>query len=393
MLLTVRRLLVSSFAVVLVGSATAHADADQKFRKSTILYKEKASSTLQQKEALTQTLLDLGVRVEKKVAHGNVKLAKIYAGLSEEDAVEALRQTGAVDFAETDRLIFPDFVPNDPKLGLQWHLPVINTFAAWDVTLGKRTITIASCDTGVDANHRDLKRNLLPGYNAEDRATTNVAPIHPHGTWTTGTMAAVTNNGIGVSGVAGVIRVLPIRISNRDDGAAFLSAMAHCIEYSADHGARVVNLSYGGAESPTLDVAAKYLRSKKGILVMSAGNEGLDKSANPDWTSFLIVGATDASNARASFSNYGLPTDLVAPGVSILTTNMGGGYVNVSGTSFSAPLVSGAVALMVSINPQLTPMQIVQTVSSTSTPIGSQLEYGYGMVNVGAAVKAARQLR
>jgi subtilisin family serine protease len=126
---------------------------------------------------------------------------------------------------------------------------------------------------------------------------------------------------------------------------------------------------------------------------MSAGNEGLDKSANPDWTSFLIVGATDASNARASFSNYGLPTDLVAPGVSILTTNMGGGYVNVSGTSFSAPLVSGAVAWMVSINPQLTPMQIVQTVSSTSTPIGSQLEYGYGMVNVGAAVKAARQLR
>ena len=253
----------------------------------------------------------------------------------------------------------------------------------------------ASCDTGVDATHPDLKKSLLPGYNAEDRASTNLLPINGHGTLTTGAMSAATNNKVGVSGVAGRVRILPIRVSNAQDGGAFVSTIAHCIEYAADHGASVVNLSYGGvAYLFTIDSAAQYLRSKGGTLVVAAGNDGADQSANPDFASFVVVGATEFSNTRAIWSNYGLPIDIAAPGESILTTTMGGGYGAASGTSLATPLVSGAVALIKSLNRKLTPAEVEEFLLSSATPLGgssNHIEFGHGLLNVAAAVNLAAQ--
>ena len=303
-------------------------------------------------------------------------------------------QTGAVMFAETDALVLPDFVPNDPLSGHQWHHPVIGSPEAWDVTVGKRSVVAASCDTGVDASHPDLKKALLRAYNAEDGASTNLTPVNGHGTMTAGAMSAATNNKIGVSGVAGIVRILHIKISNLPDGGAYISAMAHCIEYAADHGASVVNLSYGVAGSPTIDAAAQYLRSKGGLLVVAAGNDGVDLSSDPDFVSFLVVGATEFSNTRAFWSNYGLPTDIVAPGEAIFTTTMSGGYGAASGTSLAAPLVSGAVALIKSINRKLAPDEIERTIFSSATSPGSsadQIEYGHGLLNIGVAVNLAAQ--
>jgi thermitase len=207
-------------------------------------------------------------------------------------------------------------------------------------------------------------------------------------------MSAATNNRVGVSGVAGRVRILPIKVSNADHGGAFFSAIAHCIEYAADYGASVVNLSYGAAASFTVDAAAQYLRSKSGILVVSAGNDGADLSANPDFASFLIVGATEFSNTRAVWSNYGLPIDIVAPGEFILTTTMGGGYGAASGTSLAAPLVSGALALIKSLNRKFIPAEVEQYLFSSATPLGgssNHIEYGHGLLNVGAAVDLAAQ--
>ena len=389
------KMLVAALAVTGILCSQDVLAQNKKMRAATVLYKEKANLSSSQREALEQVLLDFGITVEKRIIDNKVNYARTLQGISEQDAVAALMQTGAVEFAETDTLVFPDFVPSDPLNSQQWHHPVIGSLEAWDVTLGKRAVVVASCDTGVDATHPDLKKSLLPGYNAEDRARTNLIPINGHGTLTTGAMSAATNNRVGVSGVAGRVRILPIKVSNAQDGGAFVSTIAHCIEYAADYGASVVNLSYGGvAYIFTIDSAAQYLRSKGGTLVVAAGNDGADQSANPDFASLLVVGATEFSNTRAIWSSYGLPIDIAAPGESILTTTMGGGYGAASGTSLATPLVSGAVALIKSLNRKLTPVEVEEFLLSSATPLGgssNHIEFGHGLLNVAAAVNLAAQ--
>jgi thermitase len=213
------------------------------------------------------------------------------------------------------------------------------------------------------------------------------------GTMTAGTMAAIANNSIGVAGVAPKVKILPIRVSNSENGGAYFSSLAGCIEYAANHGAKVVNMSYGGAESYTIDSAAQYLRAKGGLLIMAAGNAGFDASANPDFQSFIIVGATDLNDQLPAWTNYGLPTDIVAPGVDIFTTTVGQTYIYGSGTSFSAPIVAGVAALIYSISPSFTPTQVEGFLLSTAQPLGGgpdDLKFGHGLVDAEAAVILAK---
>jgi thermitase len=315
--------LVSAIAVTASLSGQTVLAQNKTVRPDTVFYKKKANPSPTQREALDRVVLDYGIRVKKRTVNNKLNQGHMLRGTSEEAAVVALMQTGAVEFAETDALVLPDFAPNDPFSGYQWHHPMIGSPEAWDVTVGKRSVVAASCDTGVEASHPDLKKALLRAYNAEDGASTNLTPVNGHGTMTAGAMSAATNNKIGVSGVAGRVRILPIKISNLPNGGAYISTMAHCIEYAADHGASVVNLSYGVAWSPTIDAAAQYLRSKGGLLVVAAGNDGADLSADSDFASVIVVGATEFSNTRAYWSNYGLPIDIVAPGEAIFTTTIG----------------------------------------------------------------------
>jgi thermitase len=366
----------------------------KRVRPQTVLFKIKDDRTQSEKLAFAAAAQKFGVRIERKIVNGKINFAKAekLEGLTEQDIANALVETGGVEFAEPDRFVELGFAPNDSELKLQWHHSRINSFDAWNTTQGSTSVVVANCDTGVESTHRDLKRQLLlPGYNSVD-GSSNSEPIHPHGTMTAGTTAATLNNRIGVAGVSGGVRLLPIRVSNDTSGGAYFSSLAGCVEYAADRGAKVVNLSYGGADSYTIDSSAQYLRAKGGLLIMSAGNSGVDNSSNPDFTSFVIVGATDSLDARAPWSNYGLPTDLVAPGVDIFTTYVGDTYANGSGTSFSAPIVSGAAALIYSINPSFTPDQVEQILFSSATTLGTgtdDLEYGHGRINVAEAVRLA----
>jgi subtilisin family serine protease len=183
---------------------------------------------------------------------------------------------------------------------------------------------------------------------------------------------------------------MPVRISGLD-GYAYWSTIAQGINWAADNGAKVVNISYGVSGSSTVQSAAQYLRNKGGVVVVSAGNtSALDSTAAHD--SMLTVAATDSNDARASFSTFGDFVDLAAPGVSIYATTRGGGYGNWSGTSFSSPIVAATVALMMSANNELTVSDIDRILTSTATDLGSagyDQYFGHGRIDAARAVAAA----
>lgn len=329
---------------------------------------------------------------EKITDHVHVGHFKVPAGKQEEDVAADLRASGTVEFAEPNYLVPADAVPNDPKYGSMWHLPKVNAPAAWDI-LARGTVTVAVCDSGVEDTHPDLAANmLLPGYNTVN-GTADSKPVNFHGTFVAGMVAGVGNNGIGISGIAWALKILPVRISNTSDGWAYYSDMSKCISYAGTRGARVVNLSYAGASSSAVDSAARDFRTKGGLMVMAGMNDGVDISASvPDYPSFLLVGATDSSDARASFSNWGKPIDLVAPGANVQSTTLNGAYTQGNGTSFATPMVAGALGLIFSVNPALTADQAEEILLSTAKDLGAvgdDAVFGRGRLDLAAALASA----
>ena len=161
--------------------------------------------------------------------------------------------------------------------------------------------------------------------------------------------------------------------------------------YAADHGARIANLSFGASTSLTLSNAALNFQTRGGVLTVSAGNDAFFNPA-PDNPYEIVVSATDSADALASWSNTGNNVDVCAPGVNILTTARGGGYGYGTGTSFSAPLVAGVAALVVSANPSLTGAQVRDILKQSADDLGSpgwDPSYGWGRINADKAVLAA----
>ncbi|HEY1146950.1 MAG TPA: Ig-like domain-containing protein, partial [Pseudoduganella sp.] len=173
---------------------------------------------------------------------------------------------------------------------------------------------------------------------------------------------------------------------------AYFSTIASGITWAADNGARVVNVSYAALPSSSAIIsAANYLKSKGGLMFVSAGNYNRDEGFTPT-DSMIAVSATDSTDARAGFSSYGNFVQLSAPGAGIYTTVQGGGYGAVNGTSFSSPVAAGVAALMMAANPSLSNSKIESLLYSTAVDLGTAGRdpyYGYGRVNAAAAVQAA----
>jgi len=313
-------------------------------------------------------------------------------GKDEEETAEELKASGAVEFAEPDYLMpAAATVPDDPQYAAQWFHQTINSPAAWGYTTGSASILIGVCDTGVDATHPDLAPNLsLPGYNVVDQST-NTDPVAAHGTEVAGVIGAVGNNALGVTGMNWTVKILPVRITDNPDTTAWCSDMANGIEWAADQNAKVINLSYEIMGCPaTIDAASQYARSRGALVFVASGNDAQDISALLQAPpSFVFVGATDASDHPAIFSNYGAQVNLAAPGVSILTTQPGG-YTSASGTSFAAPIAAGLAALLYSVNPLWTPAIVENLILATAKSVGPSNIFGYGRLDAGAALAAAQ---
>jgi thermitase len=332
-------------------------------------------------------------------AHGAAKIERLRAlnvhrirvVPSALDAVErALGGRPEVKFVERNHLLLADMATTDPLYPSQWHLPKIGAAEAWDITQGSAEIVIAIVDTGVDGSHPDLSSNLVPGYNFYDN-NTNTSDVGGHGTKVAGAAAAVGNNATGVAGVSWDSRIMPIRVAD-PSGVAYTSTIANALTWAADHGARVMNVSFSPvASSSTITSAAQYVRNKGGVVVSAAGNCGCWEAINEN-PYLLSVSATDSSDNLTSWSSQGNYVDLSAPGLGILTTTSGGGYASVSGTSFSSPITAGVLALMMAANPSLTPTQLETLLEANADDLGAagwDPSFGYGRVNAYRAVAAA----
>jgi thermitase len=189
---------------------------------------------------------------------------------------------------------------------------------------------------------------------------------------------------------------MPIRVAYLDSATnscyAYTSTIASGITYAADHGARIANVSYGPlAGSSTIQSAAQYMKSKGGLVFVSAGNNGIDENI-ASTTSLIAVSASDSSDNKASWSSYGTFVSIAAPGAGIWTTSTGGTYGGWNGTSFASPVAAGVAALMMASAPSLDGAAIEQAMFATAVDLGATGRdplFGYGRVNADAAVRAA----
>jgi len=304
---------------------------------------------------------------------------------TEREALRTLRTRTDVEFAELDLLQRRQFAPNDPQLSNQWHHATIGSFDAWNRSLGSDSIRLAIVDSPFQMNHPDLSANTLPGWSVITNAPIDQSDGIEHSTACAGMAAAVINNRLGVAG-AGNCKLVPIHI------IGFTDDMYNAIIWAADHAVRVVNLSWSGADSPTLNEAGRYLKTRAGGLLFMAGINGSGLLDYPDQPDIYGVSMTDAAdNLQSRFGDH---IDFAAPGFQIFSTVTGSGYGLQSGTSFSTPLVAGIAALLFSINPTLSPDDAIDILKATADdkgPAGRDPFFGWGRVQFGRAAAAAQE--
>ncbi len=327
-----------------------------------------------------------------------------------EAAAQNYRRSPAVEFAEVDSAVQTQYTPDDPYYATlyptshygnisQWAPQFVSAPAAWDITQGDPSIIIAVVDTGIDAAHPDLKDKIVGGTSFVG----SVKDQFGHGTHVAGIAAASTNNSTGVAGICPRCSIMPVRVLDAN-GSGSMSDVAAGIVYAANNGARVINLSLGGAStSQTLRAALDYAVAHNALPVAAMGNAYAPEALEPAyWYSALSVGAVDQSGAKAGFSNYGAKTDVVAPGVAVLSTmptypvtlnkTYEQNYDALSGTSMATPVVSGIAGLVLSRNPALTAAQVKGIIEATAGDGKSfNTTTGFGLVNAAKAVAAAAQ--
>ena len=292
------------------------------------------------------------------------------------------------------------FSPNDPLFNQQWGLTKISATAAWDKTMGSNSVVVAVLDTGIDYNQEDLKnqmwRDPITGFFGYDFVNSDNDPIddHKHGTMVSGIIAAQTNNNLGIAGICSNCKIMAVKVMN-SDGEGTPENIAAGIRYAADHGAKVINMSFGlTVPIAIIDEAVSYAHLKNVTIVAATGNKGLPAVEWPAASPYVIsVGGITSDDTLASFSNYGAGVDLVAPALKILTSSRSASnqtnlYEQASGTSFASAFVSGAAALLASADPSLSPDQIAKRIISSADKIAAMgsatqsIYYGSGRLNI-----------
>jgi len=341
-------------------------------------------------------------RIESHVNQIDEYLFQVPGGSDENTIAQKLMATGNFEYVEPDWEVYPIGCPNDTLFANQWnHAPDrMQSCDAWALHTGTPTVSIGFCDTGILTTHEDLALHRLEGYNAVDQLWESqggdISPVHYHGTCVTGCAAANGDNGKGIAGVGWNLGHRMLRVSNLSTGSASLSVLRHAAMTAIESGNRVASVSYSGVDSLSNLATATYIKSIGGLLVWAAGNDNRNlTSGNRDADDIIVAGATDSSDLKASFSAYGPFVDLVAPGVSVLSTYTASNssYAYVSGTSFACPLVAGVCAMIWSANPALTPDQVEAILKQGCDDLGAagvDDTFGHGRVNLYNAVLLAQ---
>ncbi len=354
------------------------------------------------------------------------KLPKKMSHSEARDIADKLSADPTVEYAVPDRIMRIMMTPNDTQYPSQWHYKSpttdgekagINLPGAWDITTGASSVVVAVIDTGI-VNHADLQGRILPGYNfiskaalagnsvgrsddASDLGDWDVSgPSSWHGTHVAGTIAATTNNGMGVAGINWGAKILPVRVLGH--GGGYASDIIDGIRWAAGltvsdvpanpNPAKVINMSLGvdGVCDAATQSAINDAIAAGTTVVVAAGNSSLDAADfSPAGCSGVIsVAALNRAGGAAYYTNYGQSVKIAAPGGEQSSTSGSGGilstlnsgtttpvaspggdtYNYLQGTSQASPHVAGIVSLMLSVNPSLTPAQVMTLLQSTARP-------------------------
>ena len=370
------------------------------------------------------------------------------------NTIKTLRLRNDVEYAQPNYIRTIKQVPNDAHYPKQWHYPAINLPQAWDLTTGTPDIgdvIVAVIDTGVVLNHEDLNGKLVSGYdfisdpsNSADNDGIDSNPDDPgdgdqvgtsswHGTHVAGTIAAETNNSIGVAGVSWGAKIMPLRALGPQGGtdydigqaALFAAGLANDSSTVPSQKADIINMSIGGpgGNAQSLQFSQQIfndVRNAGVIVIAAAGNENSSQPSYPAaYDNVISVAATGFDNNRAPYSNFGSTIDIAAPGgditqdrnndgfgdgvLSTLVDDSSGirkdSYVFYEGTSMAAPHVAGVVALMRAVYPELSPNDVDTLLASNenliTTDIGSSGRddlFGHGLIDAFKAVNEALKL-
>jgi len=355
----------------------------------------------------------------------NYFLANIAEMPSAED-LENLHFSG-IQYVQPNYLRKLHSTPNDPLYNQQYHY-ISSIPDAWNYTTGSNYIKIGIVDSGVLVHHPDLWQNIvintkeIPDNGIDDdnngyiddwcgwdftdapemannalgdflEQDNDVEDENYHGTHVSGIAGAIGNNGIGVAGVCWNVGILPVRAGFRTlDNQGYLQDddVSAAIIYATDNGCNVINMSWGDPNySAIIADACEYAYSKGVVLVASAGNDGVVGLSYPAKLSTVIsVGSVGLAKQRSTFSSYGEDLDLVCLGERVLSTyklTPGEQYFQMDGTSMSAAFVTGAVALLLSLHPGLSPVEVKDRLISATddlSPVGFDIQTGHGLLNV-----------
>jgi thermitase len=340
-----------------------------------------------------------------KRVNTNAQYVDVSGAPSLDAAIRAYRADPRVAYAEPDAILRTTDTPNDPYFRYQYGMEQIHAPAAWSLTTGAANVKIAILDCGIYEAHPDLAGKVVArqdftgnifGSGTDDRCN--------HGTHVAGIASADTNNGIGVAGVGYNTALLNGKVlleqydslGNLIGGEGSIAWVAAGINWAADTGANVINLSLG-AQLPceqTLQDAVNYAWARNVVVVAAAGNDGANEPFEPaDCAHVVAVASTDATNAKSYFSNYGPSVPVAAPGSDILSSvnpNLNGGseYAYFSGTSMATPYVAGLAGLLWATNWGTSAQVVINRLEATAdaTIPGTGTNWQYGLINAAAAV-------
>jgi len=370
-----------------------------------------------------------GFRVDSTFERFNWSVVSFPGGIGVGAALNLLSSLPTVEWAEPNRVFRVKRVPDDPSVGSQYALGMVQAFGAWEYETGVSSrVTVAVIDTGIDGFHPELSGKLT---NTASKSFTPVSfpvssdnqpptPACNHATRVAGVAAASSDNGAGVAGMSWGAQLLSLKVF--DDGdckddcsdeayptdtcGTTENAIAEGINYAiprhntSAYGKIVVNMSLGTAGgfgcSTALQTAVTNAIGAGLLLFAAAGNEGLTVIDSPaNCSGVYAVGATDSADALASFSNTDnamIYKGLVAPGVGLYTSDINNGYASATGTSFSSPMAAGLAALVWSARPTYTAAQVFDTLKNSADDLGvsgPDRDYGYGRINAMKALRLA----
>ena len=341
--------------------------------------------------------------VTQKIYPDGLELVRLAQGGSVPAAVRQAEMSPLVDYAQADTVIKQAAAvdPTDAGFGYEWGLNNSNNVdidapEAWGITTGNPYTIVAVLDTGIDLSNPDMAGRIwtnpyndaAAGYPNDVHGwnfvanNNNVQDNNGHGTFVSSIIGAAGNNSYGIAGIAWNVQIMPVKFLD-SSGVGTTDAAVSAIYYAVNHGARIINASWGGIDftQPLAD-AISYANAHNVVFVTAAGNEGANNDVVPSYPSSirlpneLSVAAVNANGQLPSFSNYGATTvDLAAPGVSILgeypAAYSANGLQVLSGTSMSTAFVSGVVALLAAVHPDYSAAQLVQRINATVKPLPS----------------------